>query len=108
MILKTILIDKPGRDAILIALSQLADLDSDFNGDNGEDCLWEVSKSNGYECNSDYLLDEVTKNDDDELLVKEFIDRWIDKDSYYTNYCLDIVKDEDEMIKAISLVLVTE
>ena len=51
--LKRFEIDSP--EDIVGALIELAEIDADFNGENGEEYLWDRAKDAGYKTNAEYL-----------------------------------------------------
>lgn len=85
-----------GPNDIIDALVSLADIDADFNGENGEEYLWKVAKDAGYDTNATYLANTITKNNNDfESCVKEYVEEWIGKDYYYKDYDVKILKDKN-------------
>ena len=59
--------------------------DEDFNGNNGEEYLWEMAQ--GYESNQDYVLDTLEKSDlTGEELIHAYFSMWFDNDGYYGDY----------------------
>ena len=60
------------RESLLDALRSLSDFDCDFNGENGDDYLWE--EANGFESNMDYLINKVRDIKDDEDCVNSFFE----------------------------------
>lgn len=59
--------------------------DEDFNGNNGDEYLWEMAQ--GFESNQDYVLDTLKKSDlTGEQLVYEYFDMWMGVDGYYEDY----------------------
>lgn len=94
-------VEKGNRQSLLNALEIISDFDCDFNGDNGIDYLWDDAE--GFESNLDYLLNEVKDIEEDEEVVKSFIEEWMDRDSnYYTEYSYNTIT-EDGFVVAISL-----
>lgn len=72
--------------------------DEDFNGNNGDEYLWEVAK--GFESNQDYVLDTLDKSDlTGEQLVYMYFDMWLGNDGYYGDY--DVIVDSFSDNKAV-------
>lgn len=88
------------RESLLDALRNLSDFDRDFNGENGDDYLWE--EANGFESNMDYLINKVRKIKDDEDCVNSFFEEWMDNDSYYEKWNVSVLKDTKKRVKVIS------
>lgn len=105
--LTTAVVKKNTRQGLLDALKELANIDADFNGENGEEYLWDNARESGYESNADYLINDIKDIKDDEELINEYIDRWIGGDSYYLQSDLSIMKDDDEKIVAIALAVMS-
>lgn len=89
------------RNALLNALKELAEVDADFNGEN-DGYLWNESEKNGFESNVDYAIDVVKDIPKDEDLVEKFISLWMEKDGYYGQTSIEIIKKNDKII-ALSL-----
>lgn len=88
------------RESLLDALRSLSYFDYDFNGENGNDYLWE--EANGFESNMDYLINKVRKIKDDEDCVNSFFEEWMDNDSYYEKWNVSVLKDTKKRVKVIS------
>lgn len=59
--------------------------DEDFNGNNGDEYLWDFAQ--GFESNQDYVLDTLEKSDlIGEELVHAYFEMWFDNDGYYRDY----------------------
>lgn len=88
---------------LLNELDELARVwDDDFSGKNGEDYLWEDARDGGYECNADYVYEDIKERietgDYDSFtvdsiryatIVEDYLDMWLGGDNYYGeyNYC---------------------
>ena len=90
--------------------SQLATHDEDFNGNNGEEYLWEVAKEKGFENNADYLTDKVLKGitKDEPLtcqqvqkLIDEFLSEWTQHDIYYDGVDFDFIDKNNVLFVAV-------
>lgn len=114
------------RNSLLSALSSLSDFDSDFNGENGIDYLWEeVWEANGfesledfeskyeedeyeedelkYESNLHWLLDEVKEIEDDADCIETFFRIWMENDSnYYEEYEVNYIRNKNGKVTAVS------
>lgn len=88
------------RESLLDALRRLSDFDRDFNGENGDDYLWE--EANGFESNMDYLINKVREINDDEDCINNFFEEWMDNDSYYEKWNVSVLKDTKKRVKVIS------
>lgn len=72
--------------------------DEDFNGNNGEEYLWEMAQ--GFESNQDYVLDTLEKSDlTGENLIYKYFDMWLGNDGYYSDY--DVIVDSFKDNKAV-------
>ena len=74
--------------------------DDDFNGNNGEDYLWEIAKDDGFKTNIDYCINKVMKqyeiDGDIEKAIGDFFEFWFKSDSYFDeyDYCVYEYKDK--------------
>ena len=91
------------REAAHLFLSNASLCDSDFNGDNGYEYLWEDAE--GFETNADYCWSIAEKEKTPRLMIEKFISLWMGKDSYYVDYSVEILQHEE--ILFVSLVFVT-
>jgi hypothetical protein len=89
------------------ALISLCDIDEDMNGNNGEEYLWDVAKTAGFESNAEYLADLVmtdeklaTARDKFEAFAREF---FISNDNYYEGYELEFLEDGDDLVVAFHM-----
>lgn len=71
-------------------LSNLSKRDDDFNGNNGEEYLWDIAKEAGFNTNFEYTLFEAGKQPDLAKRIENFVDIWMEKDNYYKEYRLKI------------------
>lgn len=92
-------------ESILGALSNFND--EDFNGNNGEEYLWECAE--GYDSNMEYVLDELRKKYTEDIiqedvykvidLVRDYFNEFLGNDGYYKDYEFDVdVEDGDVII----------
>ena len=95
----------PGdRKSLKYALEEIASIDCDFNGENGDEYLSDEAKAKGYKTNFDYAFDTCAElNENDEKLVEEFFKEWLDFNCYWENYSYIIEKDADGDIAEIIL-----
>lgn len=96
------------RESLLDALRSLGDFDCDFNGENGIEYLWEEIDEDKFDSSMDYLLNEVKDIPDDEKCVRFFIETWMKHDSYYKEYELDFIKNEEGDVIAIAFATTTQ
>ena len=92
------------REGAKLFLFQAANYDSDFNGDNGYEYLWEDAK--GFETNANYCWSIASREKTPRLMIEKFISLWMGKDSFYRDYGVEILQYEE--ILFVSLVFVTE
>lgn len=85
-------------------LSDIALHDNDFNGENGEEYLWECAQ--GFESNADYCFSIAEKESTPKAMIEKFIELWMDKDGYYEDYSVEVL--QHEQILFVSLVYITE
>ena len=63
---------------------KLAEIDDDFNGKNGDEYLWDISKEGGFSSNLEYAISEISKEHDGIIQIKQFVDIWTSNNSQYT------------------------
>lgn len=72
--------------------------DEDFNGNNGDEYLWEMAQ--GYESNQEFVLDMLEKSDlTGEQLIYKYFEMWLSNDGYYEDY--DVIVDSFDNNKAV-------
>ena len=101
------------KKANLISIfNQLASHDEDFNGNNGEEYLWEEAEEQGYECNADFLINKVLKDvsDDEDLdygkvrnLIDTFLFEWTGHDDYYGGVDFDFYDKNNVLFVAVAV-----
>ena len=129
--MKLVKVNGKTREDLLAALSELGEMDCDFNGENGIEYLWDIVwKANGfkniedyeekneydsdedddyeeielkYESNMEYLLDSLKEEALDKDVIEQFVSNWIGGDNYYKEYILDIVYDDNGKAECIAL-----
>ena len=129
--MKLVKVNGNTRKDLLDALSSLGEMDADFCGDNGIEYLWdEVWKANGfknyedfedkvdnedfdeddleYETNMEYLLDTLKDIESDKKLIEIYVSYWLDNDSYYSNYNLEVIYNSKEKAECIALATMSE
>jgi hypothetical protein len=77
---------KAKKTDIVPVLRELAASDGDFNGNNGEEYLWDGLTDQGYDSNLDYVIAHLKETDDYKDKVKQFFEEWLDADDYYHDY----------------------
>lgn len=103
--LKTVVVKNENVKESLFEL--FSSVDADFNGENGEDYLWDCAKENGFESNLDYELKNAKEKyaDDLELVIKEVVSSaqgtWGD---YYSNWDTEIIKINEGFIVSIATI----
>ena len=74
--------------------------DDDFNGNNGEDYLWDIAKDDGFKTNIDYCINKVMKqyeiDNDIVKAIEDFFKLWFESDSFFDeyDYCVYEYKDK--------------
>lgn len=103
------LVKIPGktREDLLAALSELGTMDSDFCGENGPDYMWPDVDRDKYNSNLEYVLDQVKDIETDEELIKTFVSMFLDTDTYYFDYSLEVLYDENGIAECIALATMT-
>ena len=128
--MKLVKVNGKTRKDLFVALSELGELDCDFNGENGLEYLWEVVwNANGfksfddyeekeydldeeddyeeiklkYESNMEYLLDLLKEEIADKDVIEQYISNWVGNDGYYKDYILDVVYDKNGKAECIAL-----
>jgi len=85
-----------GLDGLFEALTKLGDIDDDFNGNNGENYLWDVAKK--FDTNLEYCINEIKNMASQKSMVEKFVVMWLSEDHYYGHYeVLCAVNDKDEV-----------
>jgi hypothetical protein len=102
--LKVVEVKGKSRGALNKALLELSTCDADFSGENGIDYLWKEARR--YSSNAAYVLKKELKEETDhKTIIEKFIKRWIENDSYYLQYDLDVKYDKNGNAKVIALAL---
>ena len=81
----------------------IADYDCDFNGENGDEYLWEEAE--GFESNAEYCLSIAEQEPTYRAMIEKFISLWMGKDPYYYSYDVGILTENGKLF--ISLVFTT-
>lgn len=101
--MKLVKVNGKTREDLLAALSELGEMDCDFNGENGVEYLWENVDENRYESNMEYLLDSLKEEALDKDVIEQFVSNWVGSDSYYKEYILDVIYDDNGKAECIAL-----
>jgi len=83
---------KDNRESIINALNDIASGDEDFNGNNGENYLWEEAKKQDFKSNMEYVGNTIKDSATQEEIICEYLNNWLGRDSYYENYNWEIVE----------------
>lgn len=86
--------DWTSNGSLRAALYEISNFDCDFNGDNGEEYLWDSAKEKGFSTNVDYVISEVMKNECLYDVINEFFKMWMGYDNYYEDYDFSIIEEE--------------
>ena len=92
------------KEDVIETLMCLADIDNDFNGENGVEYLWEDAE--GFESNATYCLSIAEKENTPREMIEKFISLWMSRDYYYQDYDLGILVEDDKLF--LSLAYMTE
>lgn len=82
-------------DSVVDAMCSFADIDCDFNGENGVGYLWENIKAENYTSNLEYTADVCRKADSPKEALFKFADMWFGRDAYYTDYKVTYTAKDD-------------
>lgn len=95
---------KKDKESIINALNEIASIDYDFNGENGEEYLWEEAK--GYESNMDYVSKTVDGYTP-QALVYNYLNLWLGRDNCYSSYDYQVLEmsDSDTLIIVVSYII---
>lgn len=105
--LKVNVVEAKNRDSLLSALIGSVD-DNDLNGENGEEYLWESAKNAGFDNNLDFIADVVKNVESDKKCIEEFFKLCYGADSYYEDYEVDTVCNENGDVIAFGIAYVTD
>lgn len=94
------------KEEVAETLMCLADIDNDFNGENGAEYLWEEAELGGFESNAEYCLWMAQREETPRAIIEKFISLWMGRDYYYQDYDLGILVDGDKLF--LSLAYMTE
>lgn len=90
-------------DSIVNAMCSFSDTDCDFNGENGEDYLWDDTKAAGYKCNLDYTADICRKESTPKKALFKFAELWLGRDTYYDNYKVEYTTKNNDFDDEINI-----
>lgn len=88
------------KDAVAECLMDLAICDDDFNGNNGDEYLWEEAE--GFESNAEYCLSVAEKESTPRAMIDKFISLWMGKDYYYEDYDLGTLVIDDKLFMSLA------
>ena len=91
------------KEDVATCLMNLADCDCDFNGENGDDYLWDEAE--GFESNAEYCLSEAKEESTPSAMVAKFLDMWMGRDSYYWDYDLGTVVEGDTLFISLAYII---
>ena len=86
---------------IIDFLVSFGEIDADFNGDNGDDYLWECAKNAKCETNAEYIAKKVVNDANVTAIAAKdgmvaytaaFITEWLSMDSYYDDMHIELEK----------------
>ena len=101
--LSVVKVEAKNREDLLNKLRELSDFDCDFCGFNGEEYNWEETTVGEFESNLEYAIDKVSSIENDAECVKAFFDGWMWHDSYYSDYSVKCLTDDDGNVTEIAL-----
>ncbi len=96
------------RQDLLDTLANVSSFDNDFNGENGEEYLWEEANGLGYDSNLDYILSKVQDIKDDTEVIETFFNEWMERDSFYDGYEVNVLTNKKKQVYAFSFVVIRE
>ena len=98
-------VKNPGdRNSLYDALLELPEIDTDFNGDNGKEYSWPETQKSHFDSNAEWLADSLIKKYSKEVtIIDHYINEWIGKDGYYTDYEWDVIYDNNNHVTVIAL-----
>lgn len=88
---------KKNSDAVIGTLFDIAYMDEDFVGANGDEYLWKEARENGFATNCDYVIDKVSKETDFGEMIRKFVEELMSKNDYYPDYILKVKDDNDKL-----------
>lgn len=91
------------KESAKLFLSTAIQCDNDFNGENGEEYLWEDAI--GFNSNAEFCWAEAEKKSTPREMIETFVALWMGADSYYEEYSVEILQHEE--ILFVSLAFVT-
>lgn len=99
------------KDDLKKMLVWMGNVDSDFNGENGSEYLWDEARIKEYQSNAEYLADMVVDNYDRDTFDEEFIvdcagkfaEEWANRDHYYTEIEILVERYRDTDIYAFCI-----
>ena len=80
------------KNEILKALCDISD--EDFNGNNGNDYLWDISKNQGFKTNQEFVINLIKQKNYDSYqdLINAYFNEWFIRDYYYRAYNVNITE----------------
>ena len=93
------------KDEIVNMLYEMSDFDLDFNGEKGEDYLWESLEGTEFESNRDYALHIALKEKSLKNTIETFIKMWLENESYYDEHILTIEEQDNKYFVAFAFVI---
>ena len=83
-------------------LLSVADCDCDFNGENGDEYLWEEAE--GFESNAEYCLSISMNEPTPREMAERFISMWMGRDSYYYDYSVGVLVKDDQLFVSLAFI----
>ncbi len=93
------------KEDMINLLVELGEIDCDFNGENGDEYLWEAAED--FKTNAEYLANEavsMVNTIDVEKCTSEFAKLWLKHDMYYDEIETQVKYDKTADIYAVSIV----
>ena len=81
----------------------IADYDCDFNGDNGDEYLWDEAE--GFDSNAEYCLSIARQEPTLQAMIQKFMSLWMGRDPYYYSYDVGTVAENYNLF--VSIVFIT-
>ena len=90
------------KKAVKDYLLGIADYDCDFNGDNGDEYLWEEAE--GFESNAEYCLSIAEQESTLRGMIEKFLSLWVGKDPYYESYDVGILAENGKLFVSLAFI----
>lgn len=90
------------KKAVKEYLLGITDCDCDFNGDNGDEYLWEEAE--GFGSNAEYCLSIAEQESTLRGMIEKFLSLWMGRDPYYDSYDVGILTENGKLFVSLAFV----